>query len=658
MTSQTDTERKQSARLQITYEVDADGEVERREIPFVVGVLADLSGHPLQPLAHLRERKFVLADQDNFDWIVRRVSPRTAFTVPNRLSDQNDESLAIEIRVMQFSDFEPYNVASQVPVLRSLLELRRKLVNLRSRLYGNDKLEDLLLEYSLQSDHRDRLRAEILRDDDIYPSPIQGDGIDRKQSDIIDTIIDESHLASGPEDLHSAREFLTAFFLDLLDGKMLTSRDIEAMITSRISMIDLLVSRQLDEILHHPDFQRLEATWRGLRYLVTNTKTSVTLQIKVLNISKRELERDLGRAVEFDQSLIFRKVYEEEYGSFKGTPFAVLLGDFFFGGSAQDVETLEHMSHIAASTHAPFIAGANPEMFRLPDFTELANPRDLSKIFDNDSYTKWKIFRDSEDARYVGLVLPRILLRLPYGEDAAPAGSFRYREDNDGTDHTRYLWGNSAYAFVLRLTTAFAAHGWCSEILGVEKGGLIREMPVHSYFTDDGLTIKCPTEVPISDRRLSELTNLGFIALCHARGTDSAAFFWAPSCYKAKVFLKDDANDAEQMSSRFEYILALSRFAHYLKAITREKIHTFKTREECQAYLDNWIRQYVAAPGKDDSAVLASAPLANAWVEVQELPGRQGVFRADLRLQPRFQFANQTGQLRIPIALSFSKSAN
>jgi type VI secretion system protein ImpC len=429
---------------------------------------------------------------------------------------------------------------------------------------------------------------------------------------------------------------------------MTLSRDAEAMINARIAQIDHLISLQLNEVMHHPKFQQLEATWRGLRYLLDRSETGVMLKIRVLNCSKKELLRDLQRAPEFDQSAVFKKVYEEEYGVFGGEPFAALVGDYHFTNHPEDMELIDRMSHVAAAAHAPFLTGADPGLLALDSFTKLDQPRDLAKIFDTTEYVKWKSFRDSEDSRYVGMCLPHILMREPYGKETRAIEEFDYEERVDGTDHSKYLWGNAAWALAARLTDAFAKYGWCAAIRGVEGGGLVEGLPTHNYKTDEGDTVmKCPTEVQITDRREKELADLGFAPLVHCKGTDYAAFFSVQSAQKPKLYDKDAANANARLSAQLPYLFAVSRFAHYLKAMMRDKIGSFMSRSECERFLNDWIRNYTL--GYDDAPAVLKAknPLREARVDVVEIPGKPGAYRAIAYLRPHFQLDEVNVSLRL-----------
>ena len=369
---------------------------------------------------------------------------------------------------------------------------------------------------------------------------------------------------------------------------MMVAKDTEKTINLRIAEIDRLLSLQLNEIMHHPDFQKLEASWRGLHYLVHQTETSTQLKIRVLNVSKKDLLKDLERASEFDQSALFKKVYEDEYGTFGGAPFGTLVGDYEFGKHPQDMALLERISNVAAAAHAPFISAAAPDLFSMDSFTDLGSPRDLAKIFDTVEYAKWKSFRESEDSRFVGLTLPHVLGRLPYGQETCPVEAFNFEEDVDGTDHNKYLWTNAAYAFGTRITDSFAKYGWLATIRGVEGGGLVEGLPTHTFKTDDG---DVAAEVPDRDRHhrppRKGTHDLGFIPLCHCKGTDFAAFFGAQSTQKPKLYDRDDANANARLSTMLQYMLCTSRFAHYLKAMARDKIGSFMERDECETLAES-----------------------------------------------------------------------
>ncbi|HEX6924602.1 MAG TPA: type VI secretion system contractile sheath large subunit [Longimicrobiaceae bacterium] len=465
---------------------------------------------------------------------------------------------------------------------------------------------------------------------------------------LLDQIVEQGRFGTEPAARERGRNLIKSFVDEVLKGEIRIAPDTEAMINARIAQLDHLVSIQLNEIMHHPEFQQLEAAWRGLKYLLDNTETSTMLKIKVFNASKKELLRDLQRAPEFDQSALFKKVYEEEFGVFGGAPFGALIGNYEFGKSGQDIELLEKVSQVAAAAHAPFLAGASPSMFNLESFTQLDAPRDLAKVFDTTEYARWKTFRDSEDSRYVGLTAPRMLLREPYGRDTVPVEAFDYDEKVDGTDHDRYLWGNAVWALAARITNSFAKYNWCATIRGVESGGLVEGLPVHNFRTDSGeLIMKCPTETPITDRREKELADLGFIPLVHQKGTDKAAFFSVQSCQKPKVYDKPAATANARVSAQLPYIFAVSRFAHYLKAMMRDKIGGYSSRDQMEQFLNNWIGNYVVTNDSASFSVKAEKPLKEARVDVMEIPGKPGAYRAVAFLRPHFQLDELSVSMRL-----------
>ena len=465
---------------------------------------------------------------------------------------------------------------------------------------------------------------------------------------LLDQIVEQGRLGKDAATKERGKDLIKQFVGDVLKGEITISHDTEAMINARIAQIDHLVSIQLNEIIHHPEFQKLEASWRGLKYLLSNTETSTTLKIKVLNVSKKDLLRDLQRAPEFDQSALFKKVYEEEFGVFGGAPFGALMGDYEFGRSGQDIELLEKIAQVAAASHAPFLTGASAEMLNLESYTQLDQPRDLAKIFEMTEYAKWKSFRQSEDSRYVALTLPHILMRQPYGRDGVQIEAFNFDEHVDGTDHGKYLWGNAAWALAARVTSSFAQYAWCATIRGVESGGLVEGLPVHNFRTDSGdVAMKCPTETPVTDRREKELADLGFVPLVHQKNTDKAAFFSVQSAQLPKAYQSDSATANARISAQLPYIFAVSRFAHYLKAMMRDKIGGYMTRDEAEQFLNSWISNYKVSSESAGFAMKAQYPLKEARVDVQEIPGKPGAYRAVAFLRPHFQLDELSMSMRL-----------
>jgi len=425
--------------------------------------------------------------------------------------------------------------------------------------------------------------------------------------------------------------------------------------------IDKKLSEQINQILHQPDFQNLEGTWRGLHYLVNNTETDSMLKIRVLNISKQELGKTLKKfkGTRWDQSPVFKKIYTAEYDQMGGEPYGCLVGNYYFDHSPQDVDLMGEMAKNCAAAHTPFIAGVSPSVMQMDSWSELSNPADLAKIFTTPEYAAWRSLRESDDARYLGLAMPRFLARLPYGAKTAPVEEFDFEEDTEGADSNKYCWANSAFAMATNITRAFKYFGWCSRIRGVESGGAVEGLPVHTFPTDDGgVDMKCPTEIAIGDRRGAELDKLGFMPLIHRKNSDFAAFIGAQSLQKPAVYDDPDATANANLAARLPYLFACCRFAHYLKCIVRDKIGSFKERQDMQKWLQNWIIQYVDGdPANSTEATKARRPLAAAEVVVQEVEGNPGYYTSIFYLRPHYQLEGLTVSLRLVSKLPSQKGS-
>lgn len=448
----------------------------------------------------------------------------------------------------------------------------------------------------------------------------------------------------------------------VLKGTVTWDRNLTQTIKKAISSIDQLMSKQVAAVLHTEKLQKLEGSWRGLNHLVMNSETSSTLKIRMFNLSKKELFRDLDKAVEFDQSQIFKKIYEEEFGMAGGEPYACMIGDFEFTSHPEDIELLTNMSNVAAAGFCPFVSAAGAGMFGFDSFTELSKPRDLGSIFEAQEYIKWRSFRDSDDSRFVTLVMPRVLSRLPYGQASKPVESFNFEEfevDESGmsksAEHTDYCWMNAAYVMGTTLTRAFAETSWCTSIRGAE-GGRVEGLPSHIFKSDDGDSDqKCPTEIGITDRREAELSNQGFLPLCHYKNTDYSVFFGAQSTQKQKVFDNPDATANAAISARLPYLMATSRIAHYLKVMARDKVGSFMQAESCERWLNQWISQYTNSNPDASPEMKAKYPLAEARVEVKEIPGQPGSYNAVAYLKPWLQMEELTTSLRMVANIPQSK---
>ncbi len=446
-----------------------------------------------------------------------------------------------------------------------------------------------------------------------------------------------------------------------LSQTTLIGSDVVKSIEAIVAEIDKKLSEQINLILHHEDFRKIEGAWRGLHYLVNNTETDEMLKIRVMNISKTDLGKTLKKfkGTAWDQSPLFKKVYEEEYGQFGGEPFGCLVGDYYFDHSPPDVELLGEMAKVSAAAHSPFIAGASPSSMQMESWQELANPRDLTKIFTTPEYAAWRSLREADDARYIGLAMPRFLARIPYGARTSPVEEFDFEEDTGAADHSRYCWANAAYAMAVNINRSFKEYGWCSRIRGVESGGAVEGLPTHTFPTDDGgVDMKCPTEIAISDRREAELAKNGFMPLIHRKNSDFAAFIGAQSLQKPSEYTDPDATANANLSARLPYLFATCRFAHYLKCIVRDKIGSFKEREDMQTWLQNWIMNYVDGdPAHSSESTKARRPLADAEVVVEEVEGNPGYYTSKFFLRPHYQLEGLTVSLRLVSKLPSVKGA-
>ncbi|MBT8069514.1 MAG: type VI secretion system contractile sheath large subunit [Xanthomonadales bacterium] len=459
------------------------------------------------------------------------------------------------------------------------------------------------------------------------------------------------------EEISSAVETLAEY---VLKDTAVVSEDAVASIESLIAQIDQKLTEQVNKIMHHEDFQQLESAWRGLSYMVNNTETDESLKIKVMSISKTELHKTLKKykGTAWDQSPLFKAMYEQEYGQFGGEPFGCLTGDYYFDHSPQDVETLRGMSQICAAMHAPFISAVAPKTLQFDSWSELSNPRDLTKIFGTPEYAAWRSLRESDDSRYLGLAMPRFLGRTPYGANTDPVEAFDFEEDTEGADSSNYTWCNAAYAMSTNINQSFKLYGWCSRIRGIESGGAVENLPTHSFPTDDGgVDMKCPTEIAISDRREAELAKNGFMPLIHKKNSDFAAFIGAQSLQKPQEYEDADATANANLAARLPYLFATCRFAHYLKCIVRDKIGSFKEREDMERWLNKWINQYVDGdPDGSSEATKARKPLADAEVVVVEDESNPGYYKSRFYLRPHYQLEGLTVSLRLVSKLPSAKS--
>lgn len=421
-------------------------------------------------------------------------------------------------------------------------------------------------------------------------------------------------------------------------------------IEGMIAELDKKLSAQVNEIIHHKDFENIESSWRGLSYLVNNTQTSDSLKVRVMNISKKDLLKTIKKfkGATWDQSPLFKRLYEDEYGTAGGEPYGAIIGDYYFNHSAPDIELLKGISKISCAAHAPFISAADPTIMNLDSWQDLSNPRDLTKIFSTPEYAAWRSFRESDESRYVALTLPRVLSRSPYGPETNPVEGFNFVEDTGSGDSSKYNWMNASYAMGVNINRSFKDYGWCARIRGVESGGIVESLPTHSFPTDDGgVAMKCPTEIAITDRREAELSKNGFLPLCYWKNTDYAVFVGGQTVNKPQEYDNPDASANAALSARLPYIFATSRFAHYLKCIVRDKVGSFKERADMERWLSDWISNYVTSDPNASEEVKAKYPLSEAKVTVEDIEGQPGYYNAKFYLKPHYQLEGLTTSLRL-----------
>ncbi len=536
--------RHRAPRVQMEYKIELNGVIRKVELPFITGVMTDLSGTPQESLKSVSDREFVEISESNFEAFMASIKSRVYFRVPNSITGIGE--LSVDVTFTSMADFSPTAVVNQLALLRSLDDARKRL---------------------------DKEGSAI--------------GID-------------------------AIEFDTA------------------LAASMIKEISDKIGEQLNLILHHPEFQRLESAWRGLHYLVSHTETDEMLTIKVLNISKKELAKTLKKfkGTAWDQSPIFKKIYRDEYNRSGGTPFDCLVGDYYFANSPADVELLSELAKICASAHVPFISAASSTVMYMDSWQELNNPRDLAKIFQTPDLAAWRALRDSEDARYLMLTLPRFLARKPYDPEFSSADGFSFAEDIAELDQSKCVWANSAYLMAANILRSFKIHGWCSKIVGLQGGGAIEGLPDFGQVGNDGILRKlCPTEIEIDARREQELAKLGFVSLIHRKHSDMAVFISSNSMQKPVESYDPDVTANAQICANFRYLFATCRLAHYLKAIVNDKFSPVSNREETEQWLNEWISDYVDAdPTTPQAFYQHPKPLAAAEIVLEEMEGNPGYY--------------------------------
>lgn len=592
-------------RVHIEYEVHTGGATQKKELPFVLGIIADLTGARKEGFIDYSERHFINLDTDTINDILCAMEPMVV--IPIRLKE---EEMEITIEFKHIKDFSPINIIKNVPILNEIFIQRSKLNELQIRISNNKKLKEKISN-GLNGDSNS-----IIADLNFF---------DQKQKDYTKSLIDN--------------------FLFILKESKLTDKDITELIQKMILNIDKEFQSILDSILHNKNFQRLEGSWNGIFHILRNLPINQQFKIKVLNANIQELKQDLNDAIDFDQSQLFKWLYESEYGTYGGTPYTTLLIDYYIEKVQEDFQFLIKISQIAACAHMPTVLSIGPSIFDVDSIEKIYNINNISKIFESSDMISFSNFRETDDARYVAFVCPRFMGRIPYGKDN-PVLEINYTEKIE--NHDSFSWTNAGYAYVERIGQSFLETNWFSSIIGPENGGKVENLPVYTYRAKNGeLKLKCPTEIAITDRKEAELSRNGIISLCHHSNSNYAAFFSGQSLNKPSRYTTVEANMNAELSSRFQCILITSRFAHYIKCMIRDQIGSFTDKNELKIYLNNWIMGYVLLNENAPNDIKARFPLKNALVEVIEDPSSPGKYKTIIFIQPHFQLDELTVFLRL-----------
>ncbi len=639
--------RNRGPRVQIEYDIELYGAEKKFELPFVVGVLADLSGQPAQPSPAVAERKFLDVDIDNIDRRMSAIRPRVVFTVADLL--QGEGEFGIELAFESLDDFTPASVAKRVRPLELLLLRRQALVGLNTYMDGKVGAEDLIAKV-LQDG---ALLEELKNAPDAAGHALVG-------GQALSRLLDDEFRPKSEPASAELQQALVALAIEALACQSPVSSDASKAIQDLVAALDRRLSRQLDAILHHERFQQLEGAWRGLHYLVSNTESDETLKIRFISISKTELARTLNRykGTAWDQSPLFRRLHEDEYGQFGGEPFGCLVGDYLFTHAPDDVELLGDLARICSAAHTPFISGVSADILQLDSWQQVHSQRSAVTQFVRPEYARWRGLRESDDSRYIGLAMPRFLAREPYGEKSVAVEEFAFEEDTGGGEQALYTWCNAAYALAVCITRSFKLYGWCARIRGIEGGGAVEGLPVHRHTTSTGQSeLVGPVEIEINDRLEAQIAAAGFMSLQHRKGSDFAAFVSACSLHMPATYGDAEASANAKLAIGLPYLFACCRFAQYLKCHFRDRIGSFMQREEAQRLLNEWIQNYVDGdPGNSSELARASKPLAAAEIQITDVEGNPGYYSARFFLRPHYQLDPLTSSLRLVSRLPSGKA--
>lgn len=618
-------------RIKITYDIETEGSSTTKELPVVLGMIGDYSGmrNPDVEFPLYKDRKFIYVDPDNFDEVFKSLSPRCTISVP---SMDGKTTQAIELLFETLEDFKPLNLIKKVDFLYALETEKRQLTDLRMKCDISNKVDEFLNRIMTDSAFKDTIKAQATA----------GTGQD------IDNMIQDTHFCHTDDQKPYAYQLILNFINVLEKNTDTNITEYVPLILSYITIVDTTISYYLNAILHDSNFQKLEGSWRGVLYVLQNAEFTGNLRLRLFNATSKELFDDLTKVMEFDQSTLFKKVYEEEYGTFGGNPYTAVMWDYSIGRSSEDMILLRKVTEVMAAAHCPLFVGAAPSLFDLKNFETLHQPYAITKIFDSVELAEYRSFRESPDAKYITLLLPRVMARLPYNTNEISIEGLNFVESVSGLSSNEYTWMSPAYVYLVQVAEAYARYGWLASICGVENGGKVDNLPLHLYKSPNGEWIaKCPTEVAITDRRERELSDLGFIALCNSKDDNFSVFFGSNSAFKPSLYVTENANANASLSARTPYMLNVSRFAHYLKCIMRDKIGAFYNAGEISNFLSAWLASYTLLDDKASRSLKAKYPLREFSLKVEEIPGKPGNYTSVLLIRPHDELQGIEISLRL-----------
>lgn len=619
-------------RIKITYDLETEGASIARELPVVFGIIGDYSGNrnPDEEFTNYQERNFVFLDPDNFNEVLKSFKPRVVLSIPEK--EKNENSVNIIINFESLEDFSPLNLVKKIDFLYEKFQEKKKLNEISMKSNINHKIGDFLDKIKNDSNFKDLIKNQATN----------------QSGEDIDNMFNETHFCHQTNQKPYAYDLILNY-INVLEKNLVSGDNYNSFIINYIVYIDEFISYYLNLILHSKEFQKLESSWRGLDYFIKNSEFN-NLKVRVFNATNEEIYNDLIKAMNFDQSYLFKKVYEEEYGTFGGNPYTVLTWDFYLDRSDFSITLLEKMTEIAAAAHCPLILSASPKLFDLLSFEKLSQPYALNKVFDSIELVAYNTFRETDDAKYINIVLPRFMGRNIYDTKIIPIDGLNFQEKVSGYEKDDYLWVNSAYAYATKISNSYSKSGWFSSICGVENGGCVENLPVHIYKTiNSDLIMQCPTEVIITDRREKELSDLGFISLCHSKNTNFSVFFGNNSVYKHPLFTSDNANANGELSSKAPYMLNVSRFAHYIKCMMRDKIGSFSSTLSVCKYLAGWLSNYTLLDDNASSEQKSKYPLRQFSVKVQEIIGKPGYYTSIVYFKPHDELQGIEVSLRLVV---------